>query len=181
MAQVFTIGYERATFEDLARTLVDAGVRVVIDVRARPHSRRREFTYKHLGPALAEHGIRYESWAALGTPAQGREAAKRGDMETFNRIFEAQLATPEARDALAALGELAKKETPCLLCYERDPAQCHRTLIGARLLDEGDMAIRDLFPQGPEADGSIREDRFSWGPGDIEMVRRGDADRSDET
>lgn len=180
MAKVFTIGYERATFEDFARTLVDAGVSVVIDVRAWPHSRRREFAYKHLGPGLAEYGIRYESWPALGTPAEGREAAKRGDMEAFARVFEAQLATPAAREALVALGELAEQEAPCLLCYERDPAQCHRTLVGARLqAEQADIAIHDLLPVGPETAGSTRRDRFTWGPGDIEIVRRGDGEHSE--
>lgn len=179
MARVFTIGYERTTFEDFARTLVEAGVSVVIDVRARPHSRRREFAYKHLGPGLAEYGIRYESWPALGTPAAGREAAKRGDMETFARVFETQLAATEARDALVALGELAEQEVPCLLCYERDPAQCHRTLVGARLQEQAGVEIRDLLPPRPETAGSIRSDRFTWGPGDIEILRRGDGDRSE--
>ena len=179
MADVFTIGYERTTFEGFARTLAEAGVSVVIDVRARPHSRRREFAYKHLGPGLAEYGIRYESWPELGTPAEGRDAAKRGDMATFGRIFEAQLATPEARKALIALGQLAERETPCLLCYERDPAQCHRTLIGARMQEEAEITIHDLVPPGHEAEGAIRSDRFTWKPGDIEIIKRGGGKRSE--
>lgn len=146
MGRLCTIGYERASFADFAHTLAAAGVSVVIDVRARPHSRRREFAFKHLGPALAGYGIRYESWPELGTPAAGREAAKRGDMETFGRIFEAQLATADAQAALRALGRLTETEMPCLLCYERDPASCHRTLIGDRLREQGDIDLRDLFP-----------------------------------
>jgi len=143
---MFTIGYERAAFADFAGTMGAAGVTVVVDVRARPHSRRREFAFKYLGPALAEYGIRYESRPALGTPGEGREAAKRGDMAAFHRIFEAQLATAEARAALNELLALTAAETPCLMCYERDPAQCHRTLIAERLrAEQAGIAIRDLF------------------------------------
>lgn len=149
---LFTIGYERASFAGLAETLVAAGVTLLVDVRAQPHSRRREFAFKHLGPGLAEYGIRYESRPALGTPAAGREAAKRGDRETFARVFEAQLATPEARAALAELLDLSRRETVCLMCYKREPSQCHRTLICERLQADADIEIRDLYPPSPVAE-----------------------------
>lgn len=143
---LFTIGYERASFAGFAETLVDAGVDLLIDVRAQPHSRRREFARKHLGAGLADYGIRYESRPELGTPQAGREAAKRGDMETFGHVFEAQLSTPAAQAMLEKLLVLMRNENVCLMCYERDPEQCHRTLICEWLRDEGDVGIRDLFP-----------------------------------
>ncbi len=150
--RICTIGYERAAFADFAAELVDAGVTSVIDVRATPHSRRREFAFKHLGPELAEYGIGYESWPELGTPPEGRAAAKRGDMAAFHRSFMDQLGTPAARAALDALLERAAGETPCLMCYERDPAHCHRSLIGERLLaEQPDLEIRDLFVDAPVA------------------------------
>lgn len=143
---LFTIGYERVSLAAFARTLVDAGVTVLVDVRAQPHSRRREFARKHLGPGLADYGIRYESRPELGTPQAGREAAKRGDMETFGHVFEAQLSTPEAQAALEKLLVLMRNENVCLMCYERDPEQCHRTLICERLRHEANVGVRDLFP-----------------------------------
>lgn len=143
---LFTIGYERASFAELASTLADAGVSLLIDVRAQPHSRRREFSLKHLGPGLADYGIRYESWPVLGTPTAGREAAKQGDLHTFSRIFEAQLATSDAQAALEHLLALSRSETVCLMCYEREPSRCHRTLIGERLKAKTDLEVRDLFP-----------------------------------
>lgn len=75
--RICTIGYERAAFADFAEALVGAGVTSVIDVRAAPHSRRREFAFKHLGPELAEYGIRYESWPELGTPRRWRGGPRR--------------------------------------------------------------------------------------------------------
>ena len=141
-----TIGYERAAFLAVAGTLADAGVTMVVDVRAEPHSRRREFAFKHLGPGLAAYGIAYASWPELGTPAAGRGAAKQGDAMTFHRLFMEQLATPAARNALAELAALVERETLCLLCYERDPAHCHRTLIVERMAATHGIAVRDLIP-----------------------------------
>ena len=130
---LFTIGYEKSTFPDLAQALCAAGVTRLIDVRASPHSRRREFAYKHLGPGLQAHGLAYESWPELGAPEPAREAAKQGDAAAFFRLYEAQLDTGEGRQALAKLAQLAMNESPCVMCYERDPAQCHRMLIAERL------------------------------------------------
>lgn len=143
---LFTIGYERAAFDGFAQTLAGAGVTLLVDVRAQPHSRRREFAFKHLGPGLAEYGIRYESWPELGTPADGREAAKRGELERFGHIFAQQLETPEARAALERLRALAGEERVCLMCYEREPSRCHRTLICERLRADEDIEVEDLFP-----------------------------------
>ena len=158
MMRIYTIGYERAAFADFAATLVEAGVTSVIDVRATPHSRRREFAFKHLGPELAAYGIRYESWPELGTPEAGRAAAKRGDMADFHRSFMGQLATPEARAALDALMERAAIERPCLMCYERDPAHCHRSLIGEWLLAEpADLEVVDLRVDTPSAGSGAGE------------------------
>ncbi len=148
MMRICTIGYERAAFADFAATLVDAGVTSVIDVRAAPHSRRREFAFKHLGPGLAGYGIGYESWPELGTPPEGRAAAKRGDMAAFARIFGEQLETAPAQAALDALVARMAGETPCLMCYERDPAHCHRTLVVERLRERADLDVRDLFVDG---------------------------------
>lgn len=143
---IFTIGYERSSLADFAETLVSAGVDVLVDVRAQPHSRRLEFAFKHLGPGLAGYGIRYESWPVLGTPEAGRVAAKRGDLEGFHRIFEAHLGTDEVRAALDRLVALSRDERVCLMCYEREPERCHRLLIGERLKVEVGVEVRDLLP-----------------------------------
>lgn len=143
---LFTIGYEKSSFAAVADALRQAGTTRLIDVRAQPHSRRREFAYKHLGPALAEYGIAYESWPVLGAPETAREAAKEGDTVTFTRLYEAHLDTGAAQRALNDLIELARTESPCMMCYERDPRHCHRLLIGQRVQAVSDLEIQDLFP-----------------------------------
>lgn len=124
----FTIGYEATTVGDFLAALRAAGVQRLVDIRALPLSRRPGFSKSPLRAALAEEGIEYEHLRALGTPAAGREAARRGRQAELERIYAEQLALPEAMAASAKLLALAKEAPTALLCFERDPAGCHRSL-----------------------------------------------------
>jgi len=142
--RIFTIGYEQTTVPELIAALQAAGVERVLDVRALPLSRRPGFSKSALAGALTEAGIAYEHLKALGTPKEGRDAAKRGDQATLERIYAGQLELPEAQAAAAILLDRADAQPTALLCYEREPADCHRTLLLAAVAD--DAEIIDLFP-----------------------------------
>ena len=141
--KIFTIGYEATTMPGFIDTLAAAGVERVIDVRALPLSRRPGFSKTSLAASLGEAGIGYVHLKALGTPKAGRDAAKKGDVATLTAVYEAQLELPEAQAQAAIMLGLAAEKPSALLCYERDPCHCHRTL----LLDAvGDGAeVIDLF------------------------------------
>jgi uncharacterized protein (DUF488 family) len=125
----FTIGYEATTVADFLQALKSAGVKRVIDVRALQLSRRPGFSKTPLTGALAEAGIDYIHLRALGTPAAGREAARKGRQAELERIYSGQLELPEAIAASAQMLELAAEKPSALLCYEREPAGCHRNLL----------------------------------------------------
>jgi uncharacterized protein (DUF488 family) len=127
--RIFTIGYEGATMPEFIGALSTAGVKRVIDVRAVPNSRRPGFSKTPLRNALGEAGIDYVHLRALGTPAEGRAAARAGRHEDLRRIYAGQLELPEAIVQGAQMLELAAEMRSAILCYERDPAQCHRTLL----------------------------------------------------
>jgi uncharacterized protein (DUF488 family) len=127
--RIFTIGYEAATMADFIAALEGAAVERVIDVRALPLSRRPGFSKTPLKGALAEAGIDYVHLRALGTPAAGREAARKGQLQELQRIYAGQLELPEAIAEGAQMIELASEVPSALLCFERDPAGCHRTLL----------------------------------------------------
>ena len=137
--RIFTIGYEATTVPEFVAALRDAGVQRVIDVRAVPNSRRPGFSKTPLSNALAEAGIDYVHLRALGTPADGRAAARAGRHEELERIYAGQLELPEAMVQTAQMIELAKEKPSALLCYERDPAHCHRTLLLAAAADEAEI------------------------------------------
>ena len=106
-----------------------AGVQRVIDVRALPLSRRPGFSKSPLRGALEEVGIEYVHLKALGTPSEGRTAARAGRHSDMERIYAGQLELPEAMAQSAQMLELAREKPSALLCMEREPAHCHRTLL----------------------------------------------------
>ncbi|TPG22719.1 DUF488 domain-containing protein [Sphingomonas koreensis] len=141
--KIYTIGYEGVTSDAFIAALTTAGVEQVIDVRALPLSRRPGFSKTPLKGALAEAGIGYVHLKALGTPKAGRDAAKKGDRATLEAVYEGQLELPEAQAQAAQMRDLAGEKVSALLCYERDPSCCHRTLL---LEAEGEVAeVIDLF------------------------------------
>lgn len=127
--KIFTIGYEATTMAGFLATLTAAGVARVIDVRALPLSRRPGFSKTPLKSALAEAGIDYVHLKALGTPPEGREAARKGRHAELERIYAGQLDLPEAIVAGQEMLALAAEKPSALLCFERDPTGCHRSLL----------------------------------------------------
>jgi uncharacterized protein (DUF488 family) len=141
--RIFTIGYEATTMGDFIAALTSAGVKRVIDVRALPLSRRPGFSKTPLKGALAEAGIDYVHLRALGTPASGREAARKGRHDELRRIYSGQLELPEAIAQGAQMVELAAEKPSALLCYEREPAGCHRSLLLEAVAPSADVV--DLY------------------------------------
>lgn len=142
--KIFTIGYEGTTVPEFIAALRDAGVERVIDVRALPLSRRPGFSKTPLRGALEEAGIEYVHLKALGTPADGRSAARAGRHADMARIYAGQLELPEAMAQSAQMLELAREKPSALLCMEREPAHCHRTLLLEAVAS--DAEVIDLFP-----------------------------------
>jgi len=141
--RIFTIGYEGATQPELIAALKAAGVERVIDVRAVPLSRKPGFSKNVLAAGLREAGIDYVHFKALGTPPDGREAARKGRMAEMERIYAAQLETPEAGVQAAQMIDLAAEKPSALLCFERDPAHCHRTPLRETMM--ADWEPVDLY------------------------------------
>ena len=141
--RIFTIGYEGVTKAEFIAALKEARVERVIDIRAVPNSRRPGFSKNLLKNALAEEGIEYVHLRALGTPADGRAAARAGRHEDLKRIYAGQLELPEAMAESAQMVELAGEKRSALLCYEREPGGCHRTLLIESALPGAEVV--DLF------------------------------------
>ena len=115
-----------------------AGVKLLVDVRAVAASRRPGFSKNQLAAGLDERGISYLHLRGLGTPKDGREAARSGKFDALHKIYARHLKTPQAREELDELSALVKQSGPvCILCYERDHRECHRQWI-AEIIEERD-------------------------------------------
>lgn len=139
-----TIGYEQQTLPEVIARLKKAKVDIVVDVRAIAASRRPGFSKTMLAATLAEHGIDYVHLRQLGTPKEGRMAARAGRIAEMHKIFKRQLATPEAQSELARATAIARERRAALLCFEADAAGCHRAIIAERVCEAIGCGIDDL-------------------------------------
>lgn len=144
---LWTIGYEQATQPAVIAALQGAGVELLADIRYLPLSRRPGFSKSALKAAAEKAGIPYRHFKHLGTPPEGREAARRGDHAGLERSYAGQLELPEALAQMAELRDLAAKTRVALLCFERAASECHRSLLHAAAF--GEFERIDLEPTVP--------------------------------
>jgi uncharacterized protein (DUF488 family) len=147
MQTLFTIGYQQAKPDAVLSELQRAKIDLLVDTRAVAASRRPGFSKRQLAASLDQAGIAYIHLQKLGTPSEGRQAARAGDLDTLWRIYDKHIKTPEAQAALGELLALIKSgKRVCLLCYERDPNECHRSRIAALVKKRTRVKVDDLIP-----------------------------------
>ena len=125
-----TIGYEGTNVDEFLASLAGEHVELLVDVRAVAMSRRPGFAKTRLAANLDGAGIAYLHLRGLGTPADGRAAARAGHHSEMHEIFRAHMTSPAAQADLETLASIvAGGRRVCLLCFEANPAHCHRTLV----------------------------------------------------
>jgi uncharacterized protein (DUF488 family) len=139
-----TIGYEQQTLPEVIARLKKARIEVVVDVRAVAASRRPGFSKSMLAATLAEHGIDYVHLRQLGTPKEGRLAARSGKIARMRAIFERHLKTPEAQSELARATAIARERRAALLCLEAEASACHRAIVAERVSAALGCGVDDL-------------------------------------
>jgi len=151
--EICTIGYEGLTLPQFLELLEENGVRHLIDIREAPISRKAAFAKLALAEALGAAGIRYTHLRALGCPKPIRDRYKAGgDEARYQRDFGIYLAAQGA-----ALGEVRRaiaRAPTCLMCFEADPARCHRSLVATALAAPG-LAVRHIRVRPPSPQTEI--------------------------
>ena len=144
---LFTIGYEQAAPAAVLGELKRAKIKLLVDTRAVAASRRPGFSKRQLAAALDERGIGYLHLQKLGTPAEGRQAARSGDLDTLWQVYDRHIKSADAQAAIDELVALIKSgRRVCLLCYCRDPKSCHRSSIVAAVKKRTRVKVDDLIP-----------------------------------
>jgi uncharacterized protein (DUF488 family) len=144
---VSTIGYQAATVRSFLAALQADRSELLVDVRAVASSRRPGFSKSRLSATVEEAGIGYVHLRGLGTPAEGRAAARAGKFAELRRVYRRHLATAAAQRELGELAELVRRgRHVCLLCFEADPAHCHRTLVAEALNALVPVRVHHLRP-----------------------------------
>lgn len=137
--KVYSVGYEGMSVDGLAESLTQHGVTTLVDVRLNAVSRRPGFSRKALQAAMEAAGIAYVHERDLGNPKDNR-ASFQSDDPTEGRARMRAILDNGAGDALERVVELAAETKVAVLCVERDPSQCHRSVI-TEMVQERNPAI----------------------------------------
>jgi uncharacterized protein (DUF488 family) len=134
--KVFTLGYQGLDLGAYIRELVKVGVGTVLDVRETAWSNRPDFVKSSLQQGLDAAHINYVHVRRAGNPSRIRKAAKSSEecLSEYRRYLGGNLA---AADELYSFVRMASERgrPACLLCYERNPRECHRSVLVERLLE----------------------------------------------
>ncbi|MEI6071860.1 MAG: DUF488 domain-containing protein [Verrucomicrobiae bacterium] len=124
----YTIGYEQNEPTAFLKLLRSHRIDVVVDVRQMPLSRKRGFSKNQLRELLAEEGIDYLHMQTLGAPKPIRDRLREnGSWWEYVKGYEKVLAG--RGEEILTLIDCAKNRRICLLCFERKPEECHRSLV----------------------------------------------------
>ena len=157
---IATIGVYGSTLDAFLGALRVAGVPLVIDVRQRRGVRGREYAWANatrLQRALAAAGIEYRHHKELAPTTELRQAQYREDARLgVGKRSRERLAPAyvegylreilDAADLGGFVASLPGDAPPALLCVERDPEACHRSLIADRLRADHGVAVLHLRP-----------------------------------
>ncbi|MCL2712145.1 MAG: DUF488 family protein [Methanomassiliicoccaceae archaeon] len=133
---VFSIGYEGKTVESLIAELKRNCVKLLIDVREIPASRKIGFSGSALEEKLSEVGIEYIHMKKLGSPKEIRDEFKAGGgSSAFFEDYRKYLNTQT--DEFRKLEQYVKSKTSVLMCFEKYYQECHRKIIMEKLSKMG--------------------------------------------
>lgn len=140
---VNAIGYEGVSFEQFVACLRDYEVELVLDVRANPCSRKPGFSRKPLEGRLADCGIRYRHFGALGLPSSVR--SRFSDVNALLDYWDAHIPwSSEGQAAVREVAKLCREYNAAVMCFEADPLQCHRSRLVRYLEREHGLTGRFL-------------------------------------
>jgi uncharacterized protein (DUF488 family) len=160
MLRMVTIGVYGFDSESFLQELRYADVRLLLDVRQRRGVRGPEYAWANsarLQAALAQAGIAYEHHLELAPTTELRQLQyAEDDRQGVGKRSRRELAAEYTRrytteildraDLTPILPALPTTGTAALLCVERDPEACHRSLIAQRLAEQHHVTIEHLRP-----------------------------------
>lgn len=160
MARIVTIGVYGFDSDSFLHQLRHADVRLLLDVRQRRGVRGPEYSWansRRLQTALAQARIAYEHRPELAPTTELRRLQyAEDDRQGIGKRSRRELSVEYARrytteildsaDLTPIVSALPSSGTAALLCVERDPAACHRSLIAQRLVTQHDVSVEHLRP-----------------------------------
>lgn len=152
---IYTFGYEGLNIASYISRLKQVRIKTIVDVRQLPLSRKRGFSKRAFAEALAAADIAYVHMPTLGCPKAIRDAYKQNaDWAQYTRSFLAHLKTQNA--AVRELAKIARATDACLVCFEANYRECHRTFVARAAHHAGAPAITHIDAKTVVADSPLR-------------------------
>jgi uncharacterized protein (DUF488 family) len=153
MESIYTIGHSTHTMERLIQLLEQHHVTALADVRSQPYSRMNpQFNREVLKTSLRQAGIAYVFLGQqLGARAEDPACYRDGRVQ-----YDLLARTEPFREGLRRLQEGAQTHRIALMCAEKEPLHCHRTILISRHLVEAGLDVRHIL-----ADGEIEDHRHA--------------------
>ena len=155
-----TLGHSNRSLEDFVAMLRAAGIRTLVDVRQQPQSARHpQFGQDSLRSALASADIEYH-WAGrqLGGHRQPRmDSAHTALMDEGLRGYADYMDSDAFKKGVVQLLNLAARAPTAIMCAERDPMHCHRSLIADYLTLQG-VEVTHLSDIGRQQPHQLRHE-----------------------
>lgn len=142
---LYTIGYQKRNIDDFIDRLKTFDISVLIDVREIPVSRKKGFSKTHLSQYLENKGIQYIHFRNLGSPKVIRNKLKSdGDYDYFFREYHKHIKS-QAR-IIEELYGIVSDNNCCLMCYERFPDKCHRSIVAKEVMkiDDNGLMVKHI-------------------------------------
>jgi uncharacterized protein (DUF488 family) len=125
---IYTIGYQNLSIDLFVNILLKSGIKTVLDVRNKPFSYKYCFNYYWLNKHLPEVGIIYISIPELGIERKYR------DTLTREKLWEYYYVSLEKKEGyLNKVSSILKTQPAALMCYEKNPDDCHRSILARKL------------------------------------------------
>jgi len=126
---LYTMGYEGIGIENFIVKLLQRNIKTVIDVRGNPNSRKRDFAKHQFSEYLSEAGILYVPMPEVGVPNKIKREYLQADRREELFAWHEKNILAKNPDYIEQINELAKTQNIVLICYEKDPLQCHRSHV----------------------------------------------------
>ena len=150
---LYTIGYEGMDTQKFVSALKSEGIKVLVDVREMPLSRKKGFSKSSLAALMESEGIEYRHIRTLGAPKAVRYRLREGgEWAEYCEGYQTHLA--DCEEALSEVVQLANQRDVCLMCFEADYRECHRSLIAEHLKAQGQVS--DVIHLSPQKDSASR-------------------------
>lgn len=142
---IFTIGHSNHTVEHFAALLAAHGVTALCDVRSKPYSQRNpQFNRQPIRRSLRQYGIAYVFLGLeLGARSQDRSCYDNGKVQ-YERLAQTDL----FRAGLARIQKGVEKYRIALMCAEKEPLECHRSILIARNLETLGFDVQHIHADG---------------------------------